>query len=175
MHKGNKATNGTAMQSARNDPCDRKCLTPPTLQVARESLGRLRRESAEMNLEVNTSPTDTGIRAAHREALITAELATRASRRPNHGAEAKVLRRLAHALATSDAAMLDMLTSEAARLCKAGSAGISVLESPPDKPASFRWAALAGHCAPLLNTYRPFDDSVCGVTLAMGFRSDRAV
>ncbi|BCZ81762.1 hypothetical protein PTKU64_54370 [Paraburkholderia terrae] len=125
-------------------------------------------ESAEMNLEVNTSPTNTGIRAAHREALITAELATRASRRPNHGAEAKVLRRLAHALATSDAAMLDMLTSEAARLCRAGSAGISVLESLPDKPVSFRWAALAGHCAPLLNTYRPFDDSVCGVTLAMG-------
>jgi signal transduction histidine kinase len=121
-----------------------------------------------MNLEINTSPTDTGIRAAHREALITAELASRASRRPNYGAEAKVLRRLAHALATSDAAMLDMLTLEAARLCRAGSAGISVLESPPDKPASFRWASLAGHCAPLLNTYRPFDDSVCGVTLAMG-------
>ncbi|EUC20329.1 hypothetical protein PMI06_010034, partial [Burkholderia sp. BT03] len=121
-----------------------------------------------MNLEINTSPTDTDIRAAHREALITADLASRASRRPNYGAEAKVLRRLAHALATSDAAMLDMLTLEAARLCRAGSAGISVLESPPDKPASFRWAALAGHCAPLLNTYRPFDDSVCGVTLAMG-------
>ncbi|AUT66498.1 GAF domain-containing sensor histidine kinase [Paraburkholderia terrae] len=121
-----------------------------------------------MNLEISTSPADTGIRTAHREALITAELATRASRRPNHGAEAKVLRRLAHALATSDAAMLDMLTLEAARLCRAGSAGISVLESPPDRPARFRWASLAGHCASLLNTYRPFDDSVCGVTLAMG-------
>jgi signal transduction histidine kinase len=114
------------------------------------------------------SSNDTGIRAAHRESLITDELTSRASRRPNYGGEAKVLRRLAHALATSDAAMLDMLASEAARLCRAGSAGISVLESPPDMPASFRWTALAGHCAPLLNTYRPFDDSVCGVTLAMG-------
>ncbi|BCG05424.1 hypothetical protein PPGU19_099920 (plasmid) [Paraburkholderia sp. PGU19] len=121
-----------------------------------------------MNFDVNTSPMDIGIRAAHRESLITAELASRASRRPNYGAEAKVLRRLAHALATSDTAMLDMLASEAARLCRAGSAGISVLESPPDRPASFRWAALAGFCAPLLNTYRPFDDSLCGVTLTMG-------
>ncbi|CAN7746925.1 hypothetical protein LJR267_010424 [Paraburkholderia hospita] len=96
-----------------------------------------------MNLEVNTSPADTGIRAAHREALITAELATRASRRPNHGAEAKVLRRLAHALATPDAAMLDMLTLEAARLCRAGSAGISVLESPPDRYARPAFVAAA--------------------------------
>ncbi len=114
------------------------------------------------------SSNNTGIRAAHRESLITHELASRVSRRPNYEAEARVLRRLAHALATSDAAMLDMLASEAARLCRAGSAGISVLESPPDMQASFRWTALAGHCAPLLNTYRPFDDSVCGVALAMG-------
>ncbi|SEK05552.1 GAF domain-containing sensor histidine kinase [Paraburkholderia diazotrophica] len=121
-----------------------------------------------MNFEAGMALTDAGIRAAHRESLITSELSSRASRRPNHGAEAKVLRRLARALATSDAAMLDTLASEAARLCRAGSAGISVLESPPGRPASFRWAALAGHCAPLLNTYRPFDDSVCGVTLAMG-------
>lgn len=121
-----------------------------------------------MNPQRNTSPTGIGIRSTHRESLITAELASRPRRRPNYGAEAKVLRRLAHALATSDAAMLDMLASEAARLCRAGSAGISVLESPPDRPESFRWAALAGFCAPLLNTFRPFDDSVCGVTLAMG-------
>ena len=121
-----------------------------------------------MNIESNTSTTEFRIRATHRESLITEQLATRASRRPNYHAESKVLRRLARALATSDAAMLDMLALEAARLCRAGSAGISVLESPPDRPASFRWAALAGHCVPLLNTHRPFDDSVCGVTLAQG-------
>lgn len=125
-------------------------------------------DRAHINFGADMSSNETGIRAAHRESLITHELASRVSRRPNYGAEARVLRRLAHALATSDAAMLDMLASEAARLCRAGSAGISVLESPPDMQASFRWTALAGHCAPLLNTYRPFDDSVCGVTLAMG-------
>jgi len=121
-----------------------------------------------MNFAIDLSSTAVGIRAAHKESLITDELSSRASRRPNYGAEAKVLRRLAHALATSDAAMLELLASEAARLCRAGSAGISVLESPADKPASFRWAALAGHCAPLLDTYQPFGDSLCGVTLAMG-------
>jgi signal transduction histidine kinase len=121
-----------------------------------------------MNIESDLSPTEYPIRATHRESLITEQLSTRASRRPNFRAESEVLRRLARSLATSDKAMLDTLASEAARLCRAGSAGISVLESPPDRPASFRWAALAGHCVPLLNTYRPFDDSVCGVALALG-------
>ncbi len=64
--------------------------------------------------------------------------------------------------------MLDLLAREAARLCNAGSAGISVLESPVGDSASFRWAALAGYCVPLLNTHRPFDDSVCGIALEMG-------
>ncbi|WP_232072595.1 ATP-binding protein [Paraburkholderia pallida] len=64
--------------------------------------------------------------------------------------------------------MLDLLAREAARLCNAGSAGISVLESPVGSPASFRWAALTGHCVPLANTHRPFDDSLCGVTLERG-------
>lgn len=78
------------------------------------------------------------------------------------------MRGLARALASSDEAMLELLAREAARLCNAGSAGISVLESPDDRPASFRWAALAGHCVPLLNTRRPFDDSLCGITLELG-------
>jgi signal transduction histidine kinase len=112
--------------------------------------------------------TDDLLRAAHNASLITAELSTRSSRCPNFQEEAKVLRQLARSLASSDIAMLDVLAREAARLCRAGSAGISVLESPTDAPARFRWAALAGHCVPLLNTYRPFDDSLCGVTLAMG-------
>ena len=70
---------------------------------------------------------DSMLRAAHRESLITHELAT-------VDPVANVLRRLAHALATSDAVMLDTLAYEAARVCSAGSAGsagISVLESPP--------------------------------------------
>ncbi|CAG9225780.1 Histidine kinase [Paraburkholderia sabiae] len=121
-----------------------------------------------MSHQNNFFPHDYRLSASHRESLITEQLVTRASRQPNHAAEAAALRRLARALASSDTAMLDTLASEAARLCRAGSAGISVLESPPDRPASFRWAALAGHCAPLLNTHRPFDDSVCGVTLALG-------
>ncbi|NKJ48979.1 hypothetical protein CIC12_19975 [Burkholderia sp. SG-MS1] len=108
------------------------------------------------------------LRASHRQSLITSELDFRPSRPADYEAEAKVLRDLAHALAASDAAMLDMLATEALRLCRADSAGISVLESSQGQPASFRWVALAGHCTPFLNTHRPFDDSLCGVTLAMG-------
>lgn len=119
-------------------------------------------------LQVTTSSIDSVLRAAHRESLITHELSSRPRRTADYEAEASVLRRLAHALATSDSAMLDTLACEASRVCCAGSAGISVLESPPDSPARFRWAALAGHCAPLLNTYRPFDDSLCGVALTLG-------
>ena len=115
-----------------------------------------------------TYPKTGNLRESHRHSLITSELDSRPSRRADYEAEAKVLRELAHALATSDAAMLDTLAREALRLCRADSAGISVLESPQGQPASFRWVALAGHCAPFLNTHRPFDDSLCGVTLAMG-------
>jgi GAF domain-containing protein len=115
-----------------------------------------------------TYPKTGNLRASHRQSLITSELDSRPSRRADYEAEAKVLRELAHALAASDTAMLDMLATEALRLCRADSAGISVLESPQDQPASFRWVALAGNCAPFLNTHRPFDDSLCGVTLAMG-------
>jgi signal transduction histidine kinase len=115
-----------------------------------------------------TIPKPDNIRESHRQSLITSALYSRPSRHPDYEAEAKVLGELAHALATSDTEMLDTLAREAARLCRADSAGISVLESPPGRPASFRWAALAGRAVPLLNTHRPFDDSLCGVTLAMG-------
>ncbi|MFL9905722.1 hybrid sensor histidine kinase/response regulator [Paraburkholderia sp. RL17-337-BIB-A] len=115
-----------------------------------------------------TIPKPDSIRETHRQSLITSALYSRPSRHPDYEAEAKVLGELAHALATSDTEMLDTLAREAARLCRADSAGISVLESPPDRPASFRWAALAGRAVPLLNTHRPFDDSLCGVTLALG-------
>ncbi|ASL49036.1 Non-motile and phage-resistance protein (plasmid) [Burkholderia sp. AD24] len=108
------------------------------------------------------------LRESHRQSLITPELFSRPSRSPDFEAEARALRDLAHALAMSDTQMLDTLAREAARLCRADSAGISVLESPPDRPATFRWAAISGHSAPLLNTHRPFDDSLCGVTLALG-------
>jgi signal transduction histidine kinase/ActR/RegA family two-component response regulator len=115
-----------------------------------------------------TIPKPDSIRETHRQSLITSALYSRPSRHPDYEAEAKVLGELAHALATSDTEMFDTLAREAARLCRADSAGISVLESPPDRPASFRWAALAGRAVPLLNTRRPFDDSLCGVTLALG-------
>lgn len=118
--------------------------------------------------QLMTIPKPDSIRETHRQSLITSELYSRPSRHPDYEAEAKVLGELAHALATSDTEMLDTLAREAARLCRADSAGISILESPPDRPASFRWAALAGRAVPLLNTHRPFDDSLCGVTLAMG-------
>ena len=108
------------------------------------------------------------VQDARRESLITDQLSIRPCRSPDYQAEANTLRGLARALASSDEAMLELLAREAARLCNAGSAGISVLESPVGKPMSFRWTALTGHCAPLVNTHRPFDDSLCGVTLERG-------
>lgn len=114
------------------------------------------------------TPIDRNAQEARHESLITDQLSIRLCRSPDYQAEANALRGLAGALASSDEAMLDLLAREAARLCNAGSAGISVLESPVGSPASFRWAALTGHCLPLVNTHRPFDDSLCGLTLEKG-------
>ena len=73
--------------------------------------------------------------------LVTPALATRAHRPPDFAAENESMHRLAHALTTSDSAMLQTLSDMALYLCEAGSAGIGLLERDTNGGLVFRLLA----------------------------------
>ncbi|MEZ0606080.1 ATP-binding protein [Paraburkholderia sp. IW21] len=106
-------------------------------------------------------------RARHAGTLITAVLDERSHRAPDFAAENDALHRLARALTSPDAAMLQTLADMALNLCDAGSAGIGLREHCADGVPAFRWAALSGHCAAFAGTVVPSDDSPSGVTLRL--------
>ena len=101
-------------------------------------------------------------------ALVTTELDARSRRSPDYAAESEALHALAQALTTSHSAMLQTLVDTALALCGAGSAGISLREREPDRTDAFRWVAVSGRCASLVNHLIPADDSPAGVVLELG-------
>jgi PAS domain S-box-containing protein len=96
--------------------------------------------------------------------LSTAELARRPSRPPDHEAENRALIALAQEMATSPDRILQKLADTALALCRAGSAGLSLLEES-DQKKNFHWRALAGQWAPHLNGGTPRDFGPCGTVL----------
>jgi PAS domain S-box-containing protein len=90
----------------------------------------------------------------------TAELTRRPSRPPDHAAENKALIELTGVLAASPATILQQLAETALTLCRAHSAGLSLLEEG-DQRTKFHWRALAGKWASHLNgeTLREFSPS----------------
>ncbi len=98
------------------------------------------------------------------EIVITDELLQRSSRAPDAVAENRALGALARALADDPAALLDRLVEEAALLCQADSAGVSILERKGDREI-FRWKAVAGQFATNLGGYLPRHASPCGTVL----------
>ena len=104
--------------------------------------------------------------------LRTEELEWRPSRAPDYQKENQALGTLSQALTTSAGSVLQSLVNTALELCRAHSAGISLLEE--DGPSGrlsahgdhFRWHAVAGQWAPLVwDTTTPRDDSPCGMVL----------
>ena len=67
--------------------------------------------------------------AALDDVLITAELARRPRRSPEYAAEGRALTALAEAMADSPQTILQRLVETALHLCRADSAGISILET----------------------------------------------
>jgi hypothetical protein len=63
------------------------------------------------------------------DALITAELAQRVSRPPDHAAESRALGALAQAMAVDASRVMQRCAELALELCEADSAGVSILES----------------------------------------------
>src|SRR5438445_4954016 len=104
----------------------------------------------EWPVEHRTSPDRTLDTPPLRSMLSTAELSRRPSRPPDHAAETEALIELARVMATSPDAILQKLAETALRLCRAHSAGLSLLEEG-DQRSNFHWRAIAGQWAPHLN------------------------
>jgi PAS domain S-box-containing protein len=99
-----------------------------------------------------------------RSMLSTAELSRRPSRTPDHAGESQALIELARVMATSPDAILQKLAETALTLCRAHSAGLSVLEEG-DQRSNFHWRAIAGQWAPHLNGGTPRNFGPCGTVL----------
>ncbi|MEO8034132.1 MAG: GAF domain-containing protein, partial [Acidobacteriota bacterium] len=94
--------------------------------------------------------------------ISTAELSRRPSHPPNHTEENRALIALAREMATSPDSMLQKLAETALVLCRAHSAGISLLE---EGQKSFRWKAIAGQWAAHLGGGTPRAFGPCGTVL----------
>jgi signal transduction histidine kinase len=100
--------------------------------------------------------------------LVTHQLVTRPASAPDHHSESEALRLLGRCLAAQPETMLDRLADVALRLCRAGSAGVSVIETKQDGEHCFRWVALAGELAPFVGGTVSRWFSPCAVTLERG-------
>lgn len=93
-----------------------------------------------------------------------AELDRRPSRAPDHEAENRALLALAQELATSPEGILQKLAETALSLCKAHSAGLSLLQDH-DQKRNFHWLAISGQWSPHLGGGTPRYFGPCGTVL----------
>jgi hypothetical protein len=98
------------------------------------------------------------------DVIINSQLACRPSRAPDHQAENDALNILAQTMAHSPESILQKLVEVAKELCRADTAGISLLENVEGKQV-FRWEALAGVLRDHVNGPMPRDASPCGTTI----------
>ena len=96
--------------------------------------------------------------------LSTDELRRRPSRPPDHAAENQALIALAQAMATSPEDIVQKLADTALSLCRAHSAGLSLLEDG-DQKSNFHWRAIAGQWSPHLGGGTPRNFGPCGTVL----------
>jgi PAS domain S-box-containing protein len=116
-------------------------------------------------LQQHYAPVDSKIEALNlKSALSAAELNRRSSRPSDHEAENRALISLAQEMAASPARILQALAETALTLCRAHSAGLSLLEKI-DRKQNFHWRAIAGQWAEHLNGGTPRDFGPCGTVL----------
>jgi len=92
----------------------------------------------------------------------THELSQRPSRPRDYAAENRALVALVDAMTAAPNDILQYLAETALDLCRAGSAGLSLLDAQQKR---FRWAAIAGQWASHLGGGTPRDFGPCGVVL----------
>ncbi|MEP6768406.1 MAG: ATP-binding protein [Acidobacteriota bacterium] len=85
-------------------------------------------------------------------------------RLPDHAGENAALTALAREMTTNPRNLPQRLVDLALDLCRAGSAGISLLRESPDGDY-FEWTALSGFAAPMVGGRTPRNFSPCGLTL----------
>src|SRR5687768_7012494 len=98
------------------------------------------------------------------EVVINSQLHSRSSRLPDYEAEENALIALAQTMADAPQTILQKLVETALQLCRADTAGISLLEKHGDAEV-FRWEALAGVFSDRVNTRMPRNASPCGTTI----------
>jgi hypothetical protein len=101
--------------------------------------------------------------------ITTAELERRPSRPPDYEADSRALAALMDAMASATGrpgadSVLQKLAETALALCRAHSAGVSILEKEGGREV-FRWRAAAGAWARFLGGCMPRDRSPCGTVL----------
>jgi len=108
-------------------------------------------------LEAKTMPTVS-------TAIISgaAELRRRSSRAPEYERESRALVRLARAQTGPRDVLLQTIVDAALELCRAGSAGISLVEEL-DGNRYFRWLAVAGQVAGLRGNLTAWKDCPCAI------------
>jgi signal transduction histidine kinase len=94
--------------------------------------------------------------------IATGELVRRGSRAPDYAAESAILASLAQGMAGSPELILQSLAQAALTSCRAGSAGISLIE---EDGLHFRWRALHGELAAHLGDTTPREFSPCGTVV----------
>jgi hypothetical protein len=96
--------------------------------------------------------------------ISTAELAWRSCRAPQYQAESEVLVELAGQLIRSPASILEHLADAVMRLCRGGSAGVSLIDEHCGE-ALFRAHALSGEMAVHVWGTTPRDFSPCAMVV----------
>ena len=98
------------------------------------------------------------------DVVTNSQLACRSCRAPDYQAEIDAMNILAETLAHSPQTLLQKLVEVAQELCRADSAGISLLEKQGGEDV-FRWEALAGVLKDHINGTMPRNASPCGITI----------
>jgi PAS domain S-box-containing protein len=122
---------------------------------------RLRRRIRKKGVMIEP-PTTAEITASLESILITDELNRRPSRPPDYETENRALLAIAQHMADSPRSTLQKLAEIALEICRADSAGVSLVSK---KNGDFYWPAVAGEWKPHIGGGTPRNFGPCGVVL----------
>ncbi|HEY0008930.1 MAG TPA: GAF domain-containing protein, partial [Tepidisphaeraceae bacterium] len=103
-----------------------------------------------------------------KDVLITEQLSRRPARPTDYEALCEALLTLSRVMADAPEKVLQRVAETAMELCRAETAGISLLEEQPGGEFVFRWHAIAGKFSAHLRGMAPRDFSPCGIVVDSG-------